>query len=105
MPIGGIGATRFRGSIVAAGQYTATATVPSTATTVNGFIGSVSVPGAVAGDIVLVTPAVAQTAGVGFLGTVTAAGVIAITDVNGSGGTYNPGAQVFNIVVLRIKLA
>jgi hypothetical protein len=46
-----------------------------------------------------VSPQVAQTAGVAFSGTVTAPGVITITCHNGSGSTYNPGSQVFNVIV------
>lgn len=105
MSIGGVGAAQFRAVLVAAGQFTVTAVVPSTATTVNGFIGAIAVPGALAGDVVLVAPVVAQTAGVSFQATVTAAAVITITASNGSAGTYNPGSQVFNVVVLRLKLA
>jgi hypothetical protein len=105
MPINGMGVAQFRGTYLQVGCYVVAATIPSTATLAVGFIGAVAVPGAAVGDIVEVAPAAAQAAGVAFLGTVTAAGVMAITVVNGSAGTYNPGAQSFNVVVRRPKVA
>lgn len=96
---------QFRGVFLGVVTGAVTATVPSTVTTVNGFIGSISLPGVLAGDIVLVAPVVAQTAGVSFTAEVTAADTIAITAHNGSAGTYNPGSQVFNVVALRAKLS
>lgn len=105
MGISSVQPEQFRAVVVAAGQFALSATIPSTATTVNGFVGSVAVQDAQLGDFVIVTPATAQTAGVAFHGIVTAAGTISITCMNGSGGAYNPGAQVFNILVLRLRLA
>jgi len=96
---------QYRGDSLGTIAGTVTATIPSTATGVNSFIGSVSVPGARAGDIVQVTPATAQTPGVSFDAAVTANDVIAITCNNGSAGTYNPGSQVFNVFIQRIKLS
>jgi hypothetical protein len=105
MPINGMGAAQFRGTYTQVGVYTATATIPSTATLAIGFIGSISLPGVAVGDVVEVAPVAAQAAGVAFLATVTAAGVAAITVVNGSAGTYNPGAQSFVFVARRAKTA
>jgi hypothetical protein len=105
MPVGGMGVAQFRGTYLQVGCYVASATIPSTATLAVGFIGSIALPGAAVGDIVEVAPVAAQAAGVAFLATITAAGVAAITVVNGSAGTYNPGAQSFNFVVRRAKLA
>lgn len=105
MPIGGMGAAQFRGTYLQVGVYTVAATIPSTATLAVGFIGSIALPGVAVGDIVEVAPVVAQAAGVAFLATVTAAGVVAITVVNGSAGTYNPGAQPFVFVARRPKAA
>lgn len=96
---------QYRGDVVASIIGTVTATVPSTATTVNGFIGAIAVPGARAGDFVRVSPAAVQAAGVSFSAQVTANDVVTITVHNGSAGTYNPGSQVFNLFLQRVKLA
>lgn len=92
---------QFRGLFGKAIKGSVTATVPSTATTVAGFIGGISFPGVLPGDVVFVSPVAGQTAGVSFDATVTAADTIAITAVNGSAGTYNPGSQVFKVIALR----
>lgn len=107
MPIGGMGASQFRGSVVQAGVYSVSVTTPTVATTVNGFVAAaVSCPGAALGDVVMVAPVAAATAGVSFTGTVTAANSVTITVHNGSGGSFTGGAGVlFTIVVLRPKTA
>lgn len=101
----GYGPKQFRAVTAGAVVAQVTATVPSTTTLTVSFIGSVAMPGVVAGDIIQVAPVVAQTAGVTFDAQVTANDVIAITCTNASAGTYNPGSQVFNALALRLKLA
>ena len=96
---------QYRGDVLGSIKGTVTATIPSTATGVNSFVGSISVPGARAGDFVSVSPAAVQTAGVSFGAQVTANDTIAITCSNGSAGTYNPGSQTFNVFIERAKLA
>jgi hypothetical protein len=80
-----------------------TATIPSVATGVNTFISVTPTGGQVSqapvGSFVRVAPQVGQTAGVTFSGQITAVGTITIGCQNGSGGTYNPGSQVFNVVI------
>lgn len=80
-----------------------TATIPSVASGASGFISVAPTGGQVSqapvGSFVRVAPQVGQTAGVTFSGQVTAAGTITIAAQNGSGGAYNPGAQVFNVVI------
>lgn len=80
-----------------------TATVPSTN---NGAIGKIDVTPtggqvsqAPAGSFVKVAPQVVQGTGVTFCGQISAVGTITIVVNNASGGTYNPGSQVFNVVV------
>lgn len=101
----GFSRRQYQASVVGNLNLQVTATIPSTATGVNSFIGSVAVPGVQAGDVIDIAPAVAQTAGVSFGAQVTAANTVAITCQNGSAGTYNPGAQKFNLLVQRLKLA
>lgn len=101
----GFGPKQFRAVVIGAVVGQVTATVPSTTTLTVSFIGSISLPGVVAGDIVQVAPVAAQAAGVTFDAQVTAADTIAITCTNASAGTYNPGSQVFNAVALRLKLS
>jgi hypothetical protein len=100
-----MGYSALRGVVLQAGAYVVSATVASTATGANGKSGTVSCPGVLPGDVVFVAPVAAQTAGVAFNAAVTAADTIVITAMNGSAGTYNPGAQSFNVLVLRPKVA
>lgn len=93
---------QFRGLFGKAIKATVTVTTPTVATAVAGFVGSVSVPGALPGDIVLVSPNVVQTAGVSFDASVTAADTVAITVINGSAGSYTGVAGlVCKLIILR----
>lgn len=80
-----------------------TATVPSTAAGATGFVSVTPTLGQVSqapvGSFVKVAPQVGQTAGVTFSGQVTAVGTITIAASNGTGAPYNPGSQVFNVLI------
>ena len=80
-----------------------TATVPSVANTQVGKIDVTPTGGqasqAPAGSFVKVAPQVAQGTGVSFSGQISAAGTITIVASNASGGAYNPGSQVFNVLI------
>jgi hypothetical protein len=105
MAIGSVSPAQLRDFVIAAGTYSVTATLPTPATTVNGFVGSITVTGVALGDLVLVAPTTALTAGVSYQGTVTAANTIAITVSNGSGGGATGGSKTLNVLVFRLKMA
>ena len=59
-----------------------------------------SIPGAQPGDAVLVTP-FAQTTGIVYSGTVTAASTVTVRGQNVTASTIDPAATTFAVIVLR----
>jgi hypothetical protein len=80
-----------------------TATIPSTNNAASGKIDVTPTGGQAiqspAGSFVRVVPQTFQGTGLLFGGTISAAGVLSIVVTNQSGGTYNPGSQVFNVII------
>jgi hypothetical protein len=105
MPIGGMGASQFRGAVLQAGVYSASVTTPTVAANAVGFVAAaVTCPGVALGDVIMVAPTGAQTAGVSFSGQVTAANTVVITVSAGAAYT-GVAAQGMTIVALRPKTA
>lgn len=105
MPINGMGASAFRGSVIQAGVFSASVTTPTVASAAVGFVAvAVTCPGVALGDLILVAPVGAQTAGVAFTGQVTAANTVVITVSAGAAYT-GVAAQAMTIVALRPKTA
>lgn len=77
----------------------------SSAATGSGTFGSVTatVPGALLGDLVFVTPVTtATTAGAPVFGEVSAANTVRIVLLNNSAGTVDMASQLYNVLVLRL---
>lgn len=81
-------------------NYTSAATGSGTFAT----SGSLSVPGAAFGDLVLVSPSIDPTDGV-FVGHVTAAGVVEVVLLNNTAGALDFGSVDLTVVVLRLNPA
>lgn len=84
------------------------ALTPAALTTNTSGASTVAVPGALVGDVVLVTQntaagaPVAQTAGIQVTGQVYAAGVVSIVFSNTSAGSLTPVAAVYTVVALTL---
>lgn len=106
MPIGGMGASQFRGTVVQAGVYSVTATIPVVTTGASGSVVGVSLPGVQVGDVLLIAPVAAPAlAGVAFAAEVSAANTATITVINGNAGSTTSAATLFTVVALRPKTA
>jgi len=98
-------AKQFRDITLAAKAVQVSVTVPSTAAAAAGDV-TVTVPGVQLGDIVhgaAVGSAIPAKVLVTFA--VTAANTVTVNVWNESGATFNPGAVLYNFVVLRPKTA
>lgn len=105
MPIGGMGNSQFRGAFIQVGVFTVTADFPSATAGVSTAVTGLSAPGAAIGDVVLVSPVTASTAGFAFSGQVTAANTVSVTATNGTAGTVDLASASYLVVVLRPKTA
>lgn len=94
---------QFRGLFPITIRTRVTADFPSATAGVSTTVTGISVPGAVVGDKVLVSPVAASTAGFTFNGEVTAADTVCLTATNGTAGTVDLASASYNVVILRIR--
>lgn len=80
-----------------------TADFPSAAAGFTVTVTGLAFTGAQVGDMVLVSPVVASTAGFAFSGAVTAANTISVNALNGTAGVVDLASASYNVVLLRPK--
>jgi hypothetical protein len=105
----GYSPSQFRDKILGSiGPFQVTGTIPSTAAGATGFV-SITVPstlGLLPGDqLTVIATGGGLIAGVDLAGQVVSSTTVAIIASNGTGGSYNPGSQVFTLVGFRFNQA